>query len=206
MITPAEGEFRLDDDQYSAPPSGLLNDYSRIGLVDRKPVAVPYAVLRSMRSERPLMVVSAHVPVPRDGTQAQRNRSTGATAREIVTAVNQVQTLRQSDFPVVIAGDFTSNSQIFGDSSPAQPQIVRQGYWDSLATLRRSGVAHPTVTNPVSATSKAAQSGYGGRPDSIFLKGIQGTRFHANVVNYPSGSTRPSDHNLVYTLFDLPDS
>jgi hypothetical protein len=54
---------------------------------------------------------------------------------------------------------------------------------------------------------KRANSGLGGRPDAIFLRGFSngGSTSWVNVANWYGGYGKPpSDHNLVYADVVLP--
>lgn len=178
------------------------------------PMVNPWVRLRPAPGSawtREFYVVPAHF-VPSgasDGTnQAANNRDTGANAREVISAVGPGNPNNiDSTLPIIIAGDYTSNSNNFGDTHPAQPTFVRAGFWDAMAAPTKANVAFGTVNKQ--AHEQRANSGLGGRADAIFLRGFNGNGSvrYVNVANwYGGGPKPPSDHNLIYADLRIPES
>lgn len=214
--TSSEMHIIYDTAKFRVLGSGLLNDESGgTAIVNHKTgatLSTPWALLAPVASStwsQPFLVVSAHfVPhLAADGThQAANNRDTGQNATAVLSKIAILaKRLDLGADPVIIAGDFTSNNEVHGDAHPAQPTIVRAGYYDAMASLSRTGVAYSTVNKR--AHESASPSGVGGRPDSIFLKGIQGSVSYVNVANWYGGQAKPpSDHNLVYADIRVPQA
>jgi hypothetical protein len=166
----------------------------------------PWVRLRPLAGGAQFVVVPAHfVPsAPSDGShQAANNRETGESARDLIA---DLASAGLRGVPTIVAGDFTSNHTRFGDLTPAQPTFVRVGgFWDALSARSKKGYAYGTVNKRV--WQKRANSGLGGRPDAIFLRGFSngGSTYWENVFNWYGGYGKPpSDHNLVYADVVLP--
>jgi hypothetical protein len=166
----------------------------------------PWVRLRPLAGGAQFIVVPAHFApsAPSDGShQAVNNRQTGESARDLIA---KLAAAGLRGVPTIVAGDFTSNHTRFGDLTPAQPTFVRVGgFWDALSARAKSGVAYGTVNKQ--AAQKRANSGLGGRPDAIFLRGFSngGSTSWVNVANWYGGYGKPpSDHNLVYADVVLP--
>lgn len=169
-------------------------------------LTTPWVRLRPTGGGPEFVVVPAHfVPTAvSDGShQAVNNKQTGDSARDLIA---KLASAGLRGVPTIVAGDFTSNHTHFGDLTPAQPTFVRVGgFWDALSAHSKSGVAYGTVNKQASQTR--ANSGLGGRPDAIFLRGFSngGSTSWVNVANWSGGYGKPpSDHNLVYADVVLP--
>jgi endonuclease/exonuclease/phosphatase family metal-dependent hydrolase len=203
----AEGRIIYDASKYVLNGSGRLNDYSPYGQTIHSyrtgdEINLPWARLTAIGSTRSFVVVSVHfAPSNVSGPNAQANRENGATARAVLAALAG---LSDSSEPAVIAGDFAGGYGVWGDQNPAQPVLVRSGWWDSMASLSRSGVNYSTVNKLAPQASTPAVAG---RADGIFLRGIHGSLQYQNVANYymPGTHTPPSDHNLVWSQFQVPN-
>jgi endonuclease/exonuclease/phosphatase family metal-dependent hydrolase len=201
-----EGRIIYDASHYLLTDSGRLNDYSPSGQTIHSyrtgdEINLPWARLTPIGSTRSFVVVSVHfAPSNISGPNAQANRENGATARAVLAAVNGMS---DSSEPAVIAGDFAGGYGVWGDPNPAQPTLVRAGWWDSMASLSRSGLNYSTVNK---LAPEAATPAVAGRADGIFLRGIKGSSQYGNVANYyrPGTKLPPSDHNLVYSVFAVP--
>jgi endonuclease/exonuclease/phosphatase family metal-dependent hydrolase len=202
-----EGRILYDTQRFALTGSGKLNDYSpsnqrvvsyRTGVE----IPLPWARLRALGSYRTFVVVSIHFAPSDTGSSptARSNQQTGASARAVVVALNQ---LAGTSEPAVITGDFAGGYARWGDQNPAQPTLVRLGWYDAMASMSKSGLNYSTVNKlaPEHATTAVA-----GRADGIFLRGIRGTTRYQNVANYfmPGSHTTPSDHNLVWSEFQVP--
>jgi hypothetical protein len=203
----AEGRILYDTKKFSLRASGILNDYSPsnkriISYRTGKQIMTPFARFRAVGSSRSFTVVSIHfAPGKVSGTPtATNNKRTGASARAVLAALARVP---NSSGPAVIAGDFAGGYGRWGDRNPAQPTLVRAGWWDSMATMSRAGVTYSTVNRRRVQRSTLAVAG---RADGIFLRGIRGSFRYVNVANYFMPGTRvpPSDHNLVFSEFRVP--
>jgi hypothetical protein len=170
------------------------------------PLKTPWVPLAPAGGGTRFVVVPAHfaTTLSSDGSnQAKNNAQTGRSARSLIA---QLSAAGLAGIPTIVAGDFTSNHTRFGDITPAQPTFVRVGgFWDALTAQSKFGVAFGTVNKL--AHQKRANSGLGGRPDAIFLRGFHygGTTSWVNVYNWTGGaSLPPSDHNLLYADVVLP--
>ena len=205
----SEGRILYDATRFSLKGSGLLNDYSPSGQSIHsyrtgRVIMTPWARFTAIGSYRTFVVISIHFAPSNvtSGPNAQSNAQTGASARAVVAALGR---LLRSGEPAVVAGDFAGGYQRWGDQNPAQPTLVRYGWYDSMAAQVKGNVAFSTV-NGRSVQSRGVT--VGGRADGIFLRGIRGTTLYKNVANFFMPGTRvpPSDHNLVYTDFQVPNS
>jgi hypothetical protein len=204
---PTEGRIIYDASRYVLNGSGRLNDYSPYAQTIHSyrtgdEINLPWARLTPIGSMRSFVVVSVHfAPSNVSGPNAQANRQNGATARAVLAALAGMS---DSSEPAVIAGDFAGGYGVWGDPNPAQPVLVRSGWWDSMASLSRSGVNYSTVNKLAPETATPAVAG---RADGIFLRGIHGSLEYQNVANYylPGTHLPPSDHNLVWSSFQVPD-
>jgi endonuclease/exonuclease/phosphatase family metal-dependent hydrolase len=203
----SEGRILYDSRRFSLTGSGILNDHSpsnqrivsyRTGRV----IPLPWARLRPAGSSKTFVVVSIHFAPSASASppSAKSNKQTGASARAVLAALNKVS---RSSEPAVLAGDFAGGYGRWGDPNPAQPTLVRSGWWDSMASLRKSGVRFSTVNR---RTRQVASAAIAGRADGIFLRGIHGSTRYQNVANFFMPGTRvpPSDHNLVLADFRVP--
>ena len=202
-----EGRILYDATRFELSDSGTLNEHSPYGQPIKSyrtgtEIPLPWARLSAIGSDTSFVVVSIHF-APKDvtsGPNAQSNKETGASARAVLAALDG---LTDESEPAVIAGDFASGYGLWGDSNPAHPTLVRAGWWDAMASMSKTGVNYSTV-NKLAAQAPAAT--VGGRADAIFLRGVRGTSQYQNVVNYfvPGTSKPPSDHNLVWSAFEVP--
>ena len=73
-----------------------------------------------------------------------------------------------------------------------------------MAALSKSNIS--VLHGQPTGTRSGRRRAIAGRADGIFLRGVHGTSRYKNVVNYFMPGTRipPSDHNLVYTDFQIP--
>ena len=201
----SEGRILYDSSRYSISGSGLLNDYSPSGQAIHSyrtgaTIPTPWARFKAIGSYRSFVVVSIHfAPSSVSGPNRTANRQTGDSARAVVAALGQ---LLRSGEPAVPA---------------TSPAATRCGATRTLPSPPWSATAGttpwPRSTRPTSPSRPSTADGRrrravttGGRADGIFLRGIRGTTLYKNVANYFMPGTRvpPSDHNLVYTDFQVP--
>ena len=203
----SHGRILYDSSRYSVVDSGLLNKYSPSGQSIHsyrtgRVINTPYARFRAGGSNRTFTVVSIHFAPSnvRTGPTKAGNKQTGASARAVLAALGRMP---NSGSSAVIAGDFAGGYARWGDPNPAQPTLVRAGWWDSMASLSRAGVTYSTVNGRRGQRSTLAVAG---RADGIFLRNIRGSFRYSNVANYFMPGTRvpPSDHNLVWSEFRVP--
>ncbi|MET0838044.1 MAG: hypothetical protein ABWY19_04635 [Marmoricola sp.] len=200
----AEGRILYDSRKFSMRDAGILNNYTSQRIINYRTgrvIPLPWAKFRAAGSDRSFTVVSVHfAPGMVSGSPtATANKRTGASARAVMDGLSNVQ----SSGPAVIAGDFAGGYGRWGDPNPAQPTLVRAGWWDSMASLSKAGVTYSTVNRRRAQRSTLAVAG---RADGIFLRGIRGSFRYSNVANFFMPGTRvpPSDHNLVWSEFRVP--
>ena len=203
----SEGRILYDARRFTLRSSGILNSHSPSGQAIHsyrtgRTIITPYARLRPVGSSRTFTVVSVHFAPSnvRSGPTAASNKQTGASARAVLAALNRAT---GSKGLAVIAGDFAGGYARWGDPNPAQPTLVRSGWWDAMASMSKLGYRYSTVNGRRGQRATAAVAG---RADGIFLRGIRGTTRYMNVANYfmPGSHVPPSDHNLVFTDFQIP--
>ncbi|MCW2763171.1 MAG: hypothetical protein JWR85_3372 [Marmoricola sp.] len=175
------------------------------------PLVTPWAKFVPISAEpgrsQSFYVVSVHFSEDSAKTALQKNRDTGLAAQAVIREMNSVNT---ADQPLIVAGDIRYGREPYGDTAaytPAQPTFIRAGFYDSMASLSRTGSAY-SVVNSVGGTPSAAQtphpSGLGPRSDHILLKGLRGSFHYVNVVNWSKNGEVPSDHNLIYADLAIP--
>jgi hypothetical protein len=208
----AEGRILYDATRFALVDQGILNDSIPYGGARIRSyrtgndIRLPWARLTTIGSTTTFKVVSIHF-APADvtsGPNATSNRQTGESARAVLAALAELEHQTDTaDDAAIIAGDFAGGYGLWGDPNPAQPTLVRAGWWDSMASLSKSGVNYSTVNKQA---VQAPTTTVAGRADGIFLRGVRGTSQYQNVANYyvPGTSKPPSDHNLVWSAFQLP--
>ncbi|MCW2781415.1 MAG: hypothetical protein JWR35_1864 [Marmoricola sp.] len=160
---------------------------------------------------QPFYVVSVHFSVTSAKSLADQNAQTGQNASDLMPLINAQNT---GDNPVIIAGDFTSNREPYGDPHPAEPTFVRAGYYDAMAALAKTDYRYSTFNNtPTTGVPQTAtKSGLGTRADYIVFKGFRGAASYTNVANWtsnggvPTSHNVPSDHNLVFADLAIPET
>jgi hypothetical protein len=206
----SNGELAVifDSSRFAEVASGSfgIHNYDTGGTLE-----TPWVRLRPVGSSytQEFYVVPVHFVPGRasDGShQAANNIDTGRNAADVAAKIGAIDT---DGAPIIVAGDMTSNNTHWGDTSPAQPTFVRNGYWDAMAARSKAGYAYGTVNKL--AAQKRLNSGLGGRPDAIFLRGFgpdghgNGALTYVNVANWTGGYAKPpSDHNLVYADVVVP--
>ncbi len=174
------------------------------------PVVGPWAVFEPVRSDgshgHEFYVTSVHFAGTPTSSLAQ-NAMTGAAAQLVNDYMDNL-----TDSPTIVAGDLRYGREPWGDTPgyvPAQPTLVRDGYYDAMASQSMHGQNYSIVNasggNP-SANQTPHGSGAGPRSDHILMKGIVGSLSYTNVVNWSSGGVVPSDHNLIFSDILIPGS
>ncbi len=173
-----------------------------------QPLATPWARFSAKgRNSQNFWVTSVHFAENSSKSALDKNRDTGLAAQSVIRSMDS---LNKSGEPTIVAGDMRYGREPYGDPAgytAAQPTFIRDGYYDSMASLKKVNVQYSIVniTNGVpSARQIAHPSGLGPRSDHILFKGFVGSSQYVNVVNWSSGGAVPSDHNLVYTDIAIP--
>jgi hypothetical protein len=175
------------------------------------PLVTPWArfiaVKKVSAASQAFLLTSVHYVAEPTRTRLQTNADTALNARQTMAAMNAAN---KAANPIIVAGDLRYGREPYGDVAglvPAQPTLVRAGYYDAMASQAKNGHTYSTV-NSVNGVRSARQrpnaSGVGPRSDFIMMKGIVGTKSYVNVVNWTSGGQVPSDHNLIYSDLMVP--
>ncbi|WP_027862708.1 hypothetical protein [Marmoricola sp. URHB0036] len=175
------------------------------------PLVTPWARLIAVKkisaSSESFYLTSVHYVEEPTRTRLQTNADTALDARQTMAAMNAADKVGA---PIIIAGDLRYGREPYGDVAgyvPAQPTLVRAGYYDAMATRTRYGHTYSTVNN-VNGVRSARQvpnaSGVGPRSDYIMMKGIVGSKSYANIYNWTDNGSVPSDHNLIYSDLMVP--
>jgi endonuclease/exonuclease/phosphatase family metal-dependent hydrolase len=177
------------------------------------PLVTPWVRLTPVSSAspghgRPFYVVSAHIQENPDKSAMDKKRDAGLAAGDVMNGINAVN--GESD-PVVVAGDLRYLREPWSDVPgyvEGPPTLVRGGYYDAMAALRKTNFQYPTFNGGTGTTSQRqtpAQSGVAPRADYVMLKGFRGSNAYVNVANWASSTgIVPSDHNLVYVDVTVP--
>ncbi len=147
-------------------------------------------------------VVSVHFSEDASKTPLEKNRDTGLAAQAVIDAMNGVNTL---DEPMIVAGDLRYGREPYGDIAgytAAHPTFIRDGFYDSMASLSRIGSNYSGFNGLAAQTPHP--SGLGPRSDHILLKGFRGSFKYVNVANWTKNGAIPSDHNLIYSELAIP--
>ena len=170
------------------------------------PLATPWVRLAPVKpgsgKSQNFYVVSVHFSEDARKSRVYQNRDSGLAAKAAMTAINGFSHRTE---PVIVAGDIRYGREPYGDPAgytPAQPTFVRGGYYDAMAALTKVNTGYSVVN--AGARQTPHPSGLGPRSDHILTKGIRGSRAYVNVVNWSSGGSIPSDHNLVYADLLIP--
>jgi hypothetical protein len=175
------------------------------------PLVTPWAqfiaVKKISATSQSFYLTSVHYVEEPTRTRLQTNADTALDARQTMAAMNAAD---KAGAPIIIAGDLRYGREPYGDVAgyvPAQPTLVRAGYYDAMATASRYGYLYSTVNN-VNGVRSARQvpnaSGVGPRSDFIMMKGIVGSKSYANIYNWTDNGLVPSDHNLIYSDLMVP--
>lgn len=185
-----------------------VKDYRTYPASTAKTTSIPWAAFSPKdQPNRRFLVVAAHFALP--------SASYGAGAKKGLLGNNSAQLLVALDelvagnsemkgIPVVLGGDLNDHRYPENESDGAQPTLVRAGFYDSSASLHRSGTDKPTYNGfrgPADQSSDPNRDGL--RIDYLLTKGISGSLDFTNVWN-PGTPVQASDHNLIATTVRLP--
>lgn len=186
-----------------------VKDYRTYPASTAKTTSIPWAAFSTKdQPNRRFLVVAAHFALPSAsyGSVAKKGLL-GDNAAQLVTALDQL-VAADSDLrgiPVVLGGDLNDHRYPENETDGAQPTLVRAGFYDSSASLRRSGTDKPTYNSfkpPADQLSDPNRDGL--RIDYLMTRGISGSLEFTNVWN-PGTSVLASDHNLISTTVRLPE-
>jgi hypothetical protein len=180
--------------------------------VPSSPLVTPWVRLVPLSSAdpghgRPFYVVSAHIQENPNKTAMDKKHDAGVAATAIMNGVNAAN--RGGD-PVIVAGDLRYLREPFNDVPgyvEGPPTLVRGGYYDAMAAVRKTNVQYPTYNaadGTPTARQTASRTGVAPRADYVMLKGFRGSNGYTNVANWSSNNLVPSDHNLVYADVTVP--
>lgn len=170
----------------------------------------PWAELRS-KSDPSIrfIVVAAHYGVPLTTNTVTRKTQLGTDSAQLLKALSATNT---GHLPVILGGDFNDNRYPEGRTDGAQPTLIRGGFYDSSASLRRYGTAKSTFNNSLPPSKQVSDpNGNGQRIDYILTQGFQGSeQFTNDYLPRDSGgvalSLVPSDHNLITATLRVPEA
>ncbi len=194
-------------DKFSLSKSGVMNLYNYKDPSHR--VIAPWAAFRANRGGgsygRTFYVTSQHFAGTAHSSLTQ-NARTGQAAAVVNSYMKKL-----TGGPVILAGDLRYGREPWGDRAgyvPAQPTLVRDGYYDAMASRSMHGHNY-SIENAVGGKNSAHQrpnpTGLGSRSDHILLRGFVGSKQYVNVVNWSFNGMVPSDHNLIYSDIAIPN-
>lgn len=184
-----------------------VKDYRTYPASTARETSIPWAVfaLKTQPSSR-FIVVAAHFALPSTSYgESAKKGLLGQNSGQLVAALDRLTTSDSglAGLPVVLGGDLNDHRYPENQTNGAQPTLVRAGFYDSSASLRRSGTDKPTYNSfkaPSAQVSDPNQDGL--RIDYILTRGIQGSTNFTNLWNPPT-SVLASDHNLIWTTVRL---
>lgn len=185
-----------------------VKDYRTYPASTAKNTSIPWAAFSTKEQPgRRFIVVAAHFALPSASYGASAKKGLlGDNSAQLVAALNQL-VAADSDLkgiPVVLGGDLNDHRYPENETDGAQPTLVRGGFYDSSASLRRSGTDKPTYNSFKGAADQVSDPNRDGlRIDYLMTRGISGSLDFNNVWN-PGTTVLPSDHNLISTTLRLP--
>lgn len=171
------------------------------------PLPTPWVVLEQLHpssdaQSQDLFVVSLHFAEGESNTAMEKKHDANVGALAALRAIDAANT---ADLPVIAAGDYRYLREPFVDRPgyvEGPPTFVRNGYYDAMAAVKKSGYQYPTVNGHKLQTPTL--SGVSSRSDYILLKGFEGSRSYVNVANWRYNGVFVSDHNLLYADLTIP--
>lgn len=168
---------------------------------------IPWAEFRTRDSNRTRFIaVSAQYGIPSASYSLPAKTLVGRNSQQLLQALASLNTVdaRAADLPVILGGDL--NDQRYPEEAVdgAQPTLVRGGFSDASASLKRIGTSKPTY-NKYKAPSQQADdpNADGIRIDYLLTRGFTGSKEFTNNWN-PGSAVIGSDHNLVDAVLVLP--
>jgi len=181
--------------------------------VPATPLATPWARFAPVNATpgktQNFIVVCVHFSEDSSKTKLNINRDTGLAAQAAIRGIDAANTNGE---PVIVAGDLRYGREPFGDPvgyTAAHPTFIRAGYYDSMATAKKTNTDYASVNSVAGDGVPTARqtphlSGAPGRCDHILTKGFQGSFAFVNVINWAYLGSVPSDHNLQYADLAIP--
>ena len=185
-----------------------VKDYRSYPASTARTTSIPWASFSTKgQPNSRLIVIAAHFALPSSEYGASAKKGLlGDNSAQLVAALNRL-TATDSDLaglPVVLGGDLNDHRYPENETDGAQPTLVRAGFYDSSASLRRSGTDKPTYNSfKPPADQLSDPNGDGLRIDYLMTRGISGSLDFRNSWN-PGSSILASDHNLISTTVRLP--
>lgn len=184
-----------------------VKDYRTYPQSTAKETSIPWAAfsVRAQPSTR-FIVVAAHYGLPSASYGGLKKSLLGTNSAQVLASLTNLSTSRPtlSGLPVIFAGDLNDHRYPENETNGAQPTLVRGGFYDASASLRRIGTDKPTYngfTAPSTQVSDPNQDGL--RIDYILTRGMSGSSEFENRWN-PGTSVLPSDHNLISAILKVP--
>ncbi len=160
-----------------------------------------YAEFMDIATGKTFLVVSAHLDYrhsKKAATEARYNELRRVQAATIWANMNLIRTTGE---PVVVAGDFNASQTDRGGNAP-HDYLVSQGFYDAAGAERQVNLQMPSL-NHFATTLTPDPQGYARRVDQILVYGTVGSKTFAQVVKQHDPA-RNSDHNMIYADVVLP--
>lgn len=197
-------QILYDGDVFRAVSSGVFDvPNPKVGVNDLPTPWIRLAQVNpSSADSQDVLVVSIHFAEDPAKSQMAKKHDANLAAQ---SALRSIDAANPHDLPVIVAGDFRYLREPFVDRPgyvEGPPTFVRNGYFDAMAAVKKSGYQYTTVNGHTPQVP--ALAGVASRADYIMLKGFEGSRSYVNVANWRYNSTWVSDHNLVYADLTIP--
>lgn len=154
-----------------------------------------YAAFRERRTNRPFLVVSAHLDNRHSKSKAREARYNRLRVAQVRAIDRRMARLNTNHLPVVFGGDINSWQTDRGRYAPHRALVARD-YRDAVTAPTRINYAYPTVNHWRTVLKKSKASHGGPRLDVVMVKRARGFRRYENKTARVDRA-RPSDHNLV---------
>ncbi len=170
---------------------------------------IPWAEFLTRDSNRTRFIaVSAQYAIPSASYTQTPKALVGKNSQQVLQALASLATVdaRAADLPVILGGDL--NDQRYPEEAVdgAQPTLVRGGFSDASASVKRVGTSKPTYNKYKTPSEQADDPNRDGiRIDYLLTRGFSGSREFTNNWN-PGTNVIGSDHNMVDTVLVLPSS
>lgn len=186
-----------------------VKDYRTYPQSSAKETSIPWAVftVRGQSATR-FMVVAAHYALPSASYGAQKKSLLGANSSQVIASLGALTSSdpKLAGLPVLFGGDLNDHRYPENETNGAQPTLVRGGFYDASASLRRVGTDRPTYNGFTPPSAQVADPNQDGlRIDYILTRGMAGSLQFENRWN-PGTSILPSDHNLISATVKVPSS
>lgn len=160
-----------------------------------------YGQFRDKRTGQQFFVVSAHLDARRSTDVAVEKTFDALRGSQAAAAADAVDKINTGHLPVIFGSDINTwqNNKV---GYAAHDVLIARGFNDTAAAVKTRNLRYTTL-NYFNTTMADPGTGYGARLDAVFVKGVTGARNWENVFAV-SDSTRPSDHNLVFSDIVVP--